>query len=127
MTSHDIMDLLKYRFPPVVRSSTCVVYWNCSIILKKTQPFYDIPRFFETHTEAAKKMPRNNHRVNNKFIDLLSYTHLAVGSLAPVFGATWMAMFHLGLNINSSPNTIQANVCPPPLSRGSRKSRGEKN
>ena len=59
-------------------------------------------------------MPRNNHRVNNKLIDLLSHTHLAVGSLALVFGATWMAMVHLGLNINSSPNTIQAIVCPPP-------------
>ena len=68
-------------------------------------------------------MPRNNHRVNNKLIDLLSHTHLAVGSLALVFGATWMAMFHLGLNINSSPNTIQAIVCPPPLKRKQKKPR----
>ena len=59
-------------------------------------------------------MPRNNQRVNNKLIDLLSHTHLAVGSLALVFGATWMEMFHLGLNIKSSRNTNQANVCRAP-------------
>ena len=69
-------------------------------------------------------MPRNNQRVKNKLIDLLSHTHLAVGSLALVFGATWMEMFHLGLNIKSSRNTNQANVCRAlPLTRKQKKPR----